>query len=271
MSMQVAEFAAPVDVRLAAVRARRFVSPGYYEAFEGICADTEPLLAECFRVRHQIYCRERNLLPAADHPAGFETDEYDTHSRHGLLRYRKTGEAVGTVRVVLPEASGLGLSLPMYALFERCGLDLSALPPASATTEISRFAISRDFRRRLGDALHGAPVDHPAVDDRRIIPHMALGLMALAFRMSTQANMEYFCAIMEPTLIRLLARFGIRWQEIGAPIEYHGLRQPCIGRIDTMAATVALERPDIWDFISSRRVAAPARRQRSAPRELVAA
>jgi N-acyl amino acid synthase of PEP-CTERM/exosortase system len=236
--------------RYLGVRLRRFRSPTYDEAFEGIAADTEQLRRECYRVRHQIYCQERRFLQADDQSGGLETDEHDGRSLHALLRYRKTGEFVGTVRLIVPQLGVPGLRPPLYSLLERAGLDTaSLLPPLALTAEISRFAVSRDFRRRLGDARFGV-VTEPDEEDRRSIPHMALGLMAMAFAMSRRCGSEYLCAVMEPSLIRLLARFAIRWQEVGPLIEHHGVRQPCIARIDEMAATVAAERPDIWEFIA---------------------
>src|SRR5579872_1860570 len=176
-------------------RSRRFLGSAYYDAFEGLCAESDELRAECFRVRHRIYCRERNFLPAAEHPSGLEVDAYDASARHGLLRYRRTGEAVGTVRLVLSRAG----SLPMYAFLAGLGSLPRGLPPVAETAEVSRFAISREFRRRFGDGQHGAAVDLRA-GDRRMIPHMALGLMAMAFRMSLESRSRYLCAIMEPTL-----------------------------------------------------------------------
>jgi N-acyl amino acid synthase of PEP-CTERM/exosortase system len=230
-------------------RSRRFLGSTYYDAFEGLHADSEELLAECFRVLHRIYCQERNFLPASEHPTGLETDAYDDHAHHGLLRYRRTGEAVGTVRLVLSRDASDDCGLPMYGFLKRFGPLDAALPPATETAEISRFAISKSFRRRLGDAQHGAAVD-PNEDGRRMIPHMALGLMAMAFRMSMASGSRYLCAIMEPTLIRLLLRFGIRWQEVGPLRDYHGLRQACVAEIDAMAASISSERPDIWEFMT---------------------
>jgi N-acyl amino acid synthase of PEP-CTERM/exosortase system len=178
-----------------------------------------------------------------------ETDPYDAVSSHALLCYRKTGETVGTVRLV-PGAQAE--TLPMYSLLEKAGIGRAALPPLERTAEISRFAVSNEFRRRLGDALYGKPVDE-APDGRRVIPHVTLGLMAMAFRMSRQCGVEYFCAVMEPSLIRLLARFGMRWQMVGPPLDYHGLRQSCFARIDEMAAAIAAERPDIYDLLTDPR------------------
>src|SRR5262249_25727214 len=118
MSTQLIEFArGPIARRLGGSggRTRRFLGSAYYDAFEGLSAETDELRAECSRVRPRIYCRERNFLPAADHPSGLEIDAYDASARHGLLRYRRTGEAVGTVRLVLPHGAAGASGLPMYA------------------------------------------------------------------------------------------------------------------------------------------------------------
>ncbi len=168
------------------------------------------------------------------------------------MRYRRTGAAVGTIRLVLPKKSAAGASLPMYSVCEAAGLSLSELPPPDRTVEISRFAISKQFRQRSGDALYGR-VYQPAElarDDRRMIPHMTLGLMGLALRMSQDRGVENACAIMEPTLIRLLARLGIRWHAVGPPIEYHGLRQPCVSQIEELLSNIEAERPEVWEVIT---------------------
>ena len=219
--------------------------PTEHAAFEGVVADTEPLRSACYRIRHQVYCTERGFERAEDHPDGLETDEHDAHSLHGLLRCRQTGEGVGTVRLVLYNPGASDRKLPMYQLFERNRLDMGLLPPPSATAEISRFAISKEFRRRLRDG--ACPLEHG-----RAVSGLALGLMAIAVHMRPFLQIENLCAVMEPTLIRLLARCGIRWHAVGPLLEHHGLRQPCIARVDELIATVAAERPDVWASMAPR-------------------
>jgi N-acyl amino acid synthase of PEP-CTERM/exosortase system len=229
----------------------------YHETFDTEVVQTRSALHESFRVRYRVYCQEHHFLPAAHYPDGLETDEYDSCSSHAVLRYRDTGEVVATVRAV---PGGVHGSLPMYSLLAEHGIAAAALPPVAGTAEISRFAITRDFRRRLYDGKYGAP-SRPSLADRRIIPHMTLGLIAMALMMSEAAGVEHVCAVMEPGLIRLLARFGIHWQPVGPQLEYHGTRQSCFASLAEIRAAIAAERPEILDLMDDRRFCGTATRR----------
>src|SRR5580698_10550313 len=71
--------------------------------FENRLADTAELVELAHQVRYQVYVLERKFFDSADHHAsGLEVDEYDSHSIHGILFHRPTGEAMGTVRLIRP-------------------------------------------------------------------------------------------------------------------------------------------------------------------------
>lgn len=222
----------------------------YNEIFEEVPADTPLLLEECFRIRHQVYCIEKNFF-ARD--GGRETDAYDDRSLHGLLRHRPTGAFVGTIRIILPAGDPSPTSLPLYRLWHAAGLPLSDLPPIAGMAEISRFAISKRFRRRADDGLYGYAydADELARDERRMIPHLSLGLMRLALRLGSGRGISGACAIMEPTLVRLLARLGIHWQAVGPMIDCYGACQPCIARVDDLLRQLKAERPEVWQVITA--------------------
>jgi N-acyl amino acid synthase of PEP-CTERM/exosortase system len=224
----------------------------YKEIFEVVSADTTSLRDECYRIRHQVYCVENPFLPIADPTDDREIDQFDARARHGLLRFRKTGASLGTIRLVLPDVGKGAAALPMYQVCAEAGLPSSSLPPAAKTAEISRFAIAKQFRQRVGDTLYGRVYQRAelARDDRRVIPHMTLGLMGLALRMSRDAGVGTVCAIMEPTLIRLLGRVGVHWEAVGPLVEYHGLRQPCFAHIEDLLAHIEAERPEVWEVIT---------------------
>src|SRR5690606_32062710 len=48
--------------------------------------DTPALLEASYRLRYQVYCRERGFLPAECYPDEIETDAFDAHAVHlGVL------------------------------------------------------------------------------------------------------------------------------------------------------------------------------------------
>ena len=184
---------------------------------------------EAFRVRHQVYCVERGYEPGA---GDIETDEFDAHAQHVLLRHGASGEVVGTVRLVLPRLWNLSGSFPMQRV-----CDLSAFDAVSLITagEVSRFALSKDRR-------HGM--------------EQAGGLMRLALvqgliEATSDAGLTHWCAMMERSLLRLLRTTAIHFQPTGPVIDYHGMRQPAVCDIGVMLDRNRQEQPSVWDYLTS--------------------
>ena len=67
-----------------------------------------------------------------------------------------------------------------------------------------------------------------ASDVRRLVPHISLGLFRGVAQVAGSCGVDTVCAAMSPALLRLLERFGLKFDPLGPPIEYHGLRQPCM-------------------------------------------
>jgi N-acyl amino acid synthase of PEP-CTERM/exosortase system len=218
----------------------------YKSLFEVAPADTPDLIREVHRLRYQVYCMENSFESPADNPDGLERDRYDAHSLHALLSYRATRTPVGTMRLILPNFG----ELPM---FELCRSAVKILPKTT-TAEFSRFAVSKKFRRRVDDWVYPAdliPVGEGQIDPRRVIPHITLGLMTTALQMGRAHGITHVCAIMEPSLLRLLARLGIHFIPVGPTVEHHGIRQPCYSEVGDLLAGVERERPEIWDVITN--------------------
>jgi N-acyl amino acid synthase of PEP-CTERM/exosortase system len=226
----------------------------YWRIFEGIEANTPRRREAAYRLRYRVFCLERKIFDPAGFPDGLECDEYDKHSLHALLRHRRSHAIAGAIRLVLHRPGAAAGSLP----FHRVCRDLLAGDPSflpfETLAEIGRFAISKSFRRRHGDGEYGGLSEAPAAlpEPRRLIPHMTLGLMTTALRLSMPHRIRHVCAVMEPTLLRLLRRFGIRFEPLGQPVEYYGLRQPCYADLAELLARCAVERPEIWRVITDR-------------------
>lgn len=227
--------------------ARRLVEL-YFSFFEVLPAKSRKILDEIYSLRYHVYCLENEYEDPAENPGGFESDRYDDHSTHCLLRYRRTGWPAGTVRLVLPMESDLEASFPIQ---EVCGERFRHLPLAT-TAEVSRFCIAKTFRQREGDENYpGNPESAELQEDaRRVIPNMMLGLFTAMLRMSQENGITHWCNTMEPALIRLLSRHSLYFEKVGAPIEFHGRRQPSIAKIADFLSRCKSEKPEIWEVIT---------------------
>ena len=189
-------------------------------------ARTPEEVQEAFRLRHQVYCLERGYEAATT--AGVEQDEFDRNARHIIAWDRRTGQVVGTARLILP--GKMRDAMPIQRL---CDPSLLRDLPLATTAEVSRFAVSK-LRRDAGagDGL------------------LRLGLVQGCVRLSRELGITHWCAVMERSLLRLLRTSAIRFDPIGTLVEHHGLRQPCATRLDTILAEMAVEQPDLWDLVT---------------------
>jgi len=213
--------------------------------FETVIARNSTQLADAYRIRHQVYCVERGYETSAN---GLETDAFDQFSQHVLLLRRTTREVVGTVRVVLPSQSpDTGdHTMPMQQV---CDPAVLRSLPLHCTGEISRFALSKDRRDGAG---------HAGV-------FMRLGLMQGIVRISQEAGLTHWCAIMERSLIRLLQSTAIYFAPIGPAVEYHGLRQPAAASISATLERIRREATPVFNYVTADGALWPA------PAELLAA
>lgn len=208
------------------------VSP-YREYFSITMADTDELRKEVYRLRYDVYCRELGWESPEKFPDELEKDIYDDTSRHCLLKHNRTGVYAGTVRMVMTEKSTLDPPIP---LVDHCGNKLFDGPirpdrlPIGSFGEISRLALRGEFRRRAAERLdpagHGEHLFEWTQTERRRFPHIALGLYLGASAVGLAAGADGVYAMMEPRLARHLRFAGIRFEQVGEPISFRGVRAP---------------------------------------------
>lgn len=214
--------------------------------FRAVSADTRELIDKAFALRYQVYCLERQFEDASQRPRGVETDEFDRHSVHSLVFHRPQEEPIGTARLILPQARPH--SLPIQGLLRKTGMNASNYFPNHAVAEVSRFAISKEFRRRKVES--GSVPEAEAKRERHgNLP--CLGLVQMLLRQSIELGVEYWGAVMEPQLLRMLALMGIRFQPIGPLVSYHGLRQPSFCHLPVMVRNMALTKPESWAVVTN--------------------
>ena len=213
--------------------------------------DDEKLRDEAFRLRYQVYCVENPFEAADDNPDGLEKDPFDAHAAHCLLLHKGSRAWAGAVRLILPNRDDPDHS---FALQDVCTDPMiydRARFPVMQMGEVSRFCISKDFRKRQNDWLYPASNEPgEGQDERRVIPNMTLGLIEGLIAMSLENGIFYWCAVMERPLLRLLSRLGIHFENIGPLVEYHGKRQPCVLELRSMLQRVQQERPDVYEILT---------------------
>ena len=212
--------------------------------FRTFTAGTPEHIREAQKIRYQVYCVENSL----EHPnaEGIETDGFDPHSVHSLLVYRAADRALGTVRLILPLPDETEHSFPMQRVLGVSAAREFHRFPLYSAAEVSRFSISRQFRRVEEDS-NAQEAEFISVSG----PLMRLGLIQSLVRMSFEYGITHWCAMMEPTLLRMLAAMAIRFRPIGPLVEFHGLRQPCYCSLDDILESVRQERPAFWSVLTN--------------------
>lgn len=229
------------------------LADSYNQAFMGVVADTPELKRKAFRLRFQAYCLEHDYEDPAINPGGLEQDQYDEHSVHALLLQRATGQAIGTIRLVCTKPGTRRECLPFHEVCKKHRFVLPDFLSHGSVAEVSRLAISKARREqaeksaRMISGLCHAP---RTAQKARPTPYTALGLLRMAVELAASRGVRYFCAIMEPSLLRMLRACGIYFEPIGTLVQYHGWRQPCFAHIPTLLDGIEVHRPDIWEVIT---------------------
>lgn len=207
--------------------------------FSLVVANSQLLQEEVYKIRYQVYCEELNYEPPENFPNGMETDIYDTHSIHCLLKHKSTGMYTGCVRIIIPKNEHCESPNSLPANLDSSETDKLAFPWqkfASAMVypspeyewtnicEISRLAVRAEFRKRQGDDEIPLGTALPDLSGgQRRFPLIAMSLYWAAFCLALNLNLDIF-AIMEPRLARHLRRCGLRYCMISDLFEYHGQR-----------------------------------------------
>ena len=217
--------------------------------FTVVPANTPRLLDEVYRLRYSVYCIEHDFLDATQFPNGREVDDYDAYSHHAIVLHKRTLATVATVRLVVPPS---GQELPMEkALRSADRLALREL--GGRLAEVSRYAVSKDFRRRRGEDEY-ADVDFGrslCAPERRSGPQFTVALMRAIFGFCVEQRVDLLCAVMAPALARMLARIGLTFEPLGSSIEFHGQRQPCFAQVETLLLGLGKNKTGFLDIIST--------------------
>ena len=205
------------------------------------CVDDTDALNECYRLRFDVYCLERGFMRREDYPSGLEIDEFDIHSLH-FAAFNRAGDIVGAIRLVKPNPLG-------FPLLQHCQLHDEVIP--DEIVEISRLAVSKNYRRRVEDDIYGITPEQilmpdPRPEERRRRPEIVLGLYKIIYQESKRRGISHWLAAMERSLVRLLWRYGFSFDAIGPEVDYYGPVTPYITNISEIERDVLAIRPSIF-------------------------
>ena len=199
-------------------------------------------LHSSYRLRYQVYCRERGFLSPMQFPNGEEADHFDPHSIHfGALT--PTGETVGTLRLVLHSNHGFPLSR-----FCQVWPEESDQLRSPRVAEISRLAFSKTVRRQVADRSGSKGSGQVSRMERMRIrqSEMVMGLYGAMYQESKRQGITHWLAAMEESLVRLLRRHNFWFTPIGPQIDYYGPVTPYMASIAEIEEAVYHHCPSMF-------------------------
>jgi|SRR5690554_1986062 len=234
------------------------VSAIFNSVFHVELATSPEVVNEVFEVRYQVYCVDRHFEDPDCFLDKREHDEYDERSVHALIRHKKTGDSVATVRLVMAGDNPEQDDFPMEGCIKHmspAAQQAVANAPRNEIAEISRMAVSREFRRRLNEEQTVSGISETAYycdseNGKRAMPYISLGLFAAILQMSVKHGITHWMAVMEPAQLRLLKRCGVEFDHVGPILEYHGRRRPAFTSATKLLDGIKRRRPDVWSLIT---------------------
>jgi N-acyl amino acid synthase of PEP-CTERM/exosortase system len=217
-------------VSIKASREAHSISDHFTQFLQPYIATSQALKEEAFKIRHNVYCEE---LAFEDVKAdGQEKDEFDAQSIFSLIKHKPTNTFTSCVRLVTSQEPGQLLPIEKYCSHAITNTNLSPERfNRNEIAEISRLAVKSDFRRRKADHYKGSGTGvisevSYSETELRCFPFIAIGLYMTAATMCINTGIRHVYVMMEPRLARSMKFIGINFQQLGEPIEYHGIRAP---------------------------------------------
>jgi N-acyl amino acid synthase of PEP-CTERM/exosortase system len=193
--------------------------------FGVVRATTDALRQEAYAIRHRVYCEE--LGHEALRPDGREVDAHDAHAEHLLLGSVEHSRYVACARMI---PAGLpGAPLPIE---EACAATLGArwsnLKRSRRIAELSRLAVTAEFRRRKGEQDRGLSIGDAdfGTASRPRFPYVPVGLALAAIALARRQQIDVLVVLTEPQIATHFARLGMLLQQIGGPVQQRGTRVP---------------------------------------------
>ena len=240
----------------------------------GVVTD-ETDLAKIYRLRYKVYCQEWGFDNNINHSREIITDVYDEHAVHFAVR-DETKKVIGAIMLILNSSEG-------YPIEKYCELNINKDElPQENLSEISRLVIHRGYRKRSEDKyIYGHDEERRSIgsfnfsqnyaghnkysrrsddkfrdkkntkrtnesySDRRRNHEVLINLYKAVYQESKKRNITHWYSFMTKGILILLSRFGFAFEEIGDPVDYHGIRTPYLGEIAKIEEEILNTTPEL--------------------------
>ncbi len=194
--------------------------------YEAILCDSPSLEKQFAQLRYKVFCEEHPEYQQEHNIDQTETDEFDGQSVQVLLLFRPLQMVIGGVRVIIPDPEKTGMGLPCLIHPDSPFKDSRPFDIVR-TGEISRFMISRERFKLVREYCSGMP-------DLEIekYPTPVMYLIKQLYDIGLFYNLNGYCALLEPALIRIVNSVGIKFEKHGDPVDWHGKRHAVHANID---------------------------------------
>lgn len=228
---------------------------GFRKYFQVKPAFSDELRHAVYGIRHEVYCEELGFEPVR--PDRRESDDYDRHSLHCLLRSSNDSETlVGCNRLVLARPGDPDFPLPFEHTC-RDTIDRSIIDPAKlprhTIAEVSRLAVRAQYRRRKGETKTALALsdDDFGTKDQPRFPYIPIGLYLAVVALAKREGIETLFMLTEPRLADHFSKLGVRITQIGGPVEHRGVRVPSMMRVSDVIAGLRFFVKPIWRVVVS--------------------
>lgn len=185
---------------------------------------------DAYIIRQKIYVEENNFLPNTN--GDIEYDEYDEDYNNSVV-YRavydcnriKSYQSIAVVRVL--KCNGIK-PLP----FERFSPETMT---GAHWGEVSRIGILKASKL--------------TPSERR---EVMVCLFKAVYTLSLDQGISHWGCMMPASLQMRMSILGVDFFSVGEPVEYHGLRNPCVGVAHRVLSSLEVDNPEMYNFILSR-------------------
>ncbi|GLS25562.1 PEP-CTERM/exosortase system-associated acyltransferase [Marinibactrum halimedae] len=229
----------------------------FLEYFDVLQAESETLRNCAYRIRYQVYCEEFRFENRNQFPDAMERDEYDDQSDHCLFIHRPSNQAAGCSRLIHIDPAN-GLSLP-FLRYCKESINYQLFNPDdyafNEIVEFSRLSVTRQFRRRCSDQgmFYTKPVSSQSLNKKRHpFPIVPVSLFLASISLFLESGAAVGVAMMETRLSRMLHIYGLRFEQVGPVVDYHGKRAPFILRRENATCWMTKEVLELFYCIQER-------------------